>query len=123
MGFARRRYDVAIVGAGPAGLAAAITASGYGLDTIVFDEHDHPGGQIFAGAGGGPFSLARAEALFGREYADGAALVAAFHRSLALHVPRATVWAASTRADGAITLRSPRVGRSRGIPRRSTRRR
>ena len=56
MSFARRRYDVAIVGAGPAGLAAAITASGYGLDTIVFDEHDHPGGQIYAGAGGGPFS-------------------------------------------------------------------
>jgi NADPH-dependent 2,4-dienoyl-CoA reductase/sulfur reductase-like enzyme len=106
MSFAHRRYDVAIVGAGPAGLAAAITASGYGLDTIVFDEHDHPGGQIFAGtgAGAGPFSIARGEALFGREYADGAVLVAAFHRSLALHVPRATVWAAATRADGAITL-------------------
>ena len=104
MSFARRRYDVAIVGAGPAGLAAAITASGYGLDTIVFDEHDQPGGQIFAGAGAGPFSAARAKALFGREYADGAALVAAFHRSLALHVPRATVWAATPRADGAVTL-------------------
>ena len=37
-------YDLAIVGAGPAGLAAAVYAASDGLSTIVF-ERDVPGGQ------------------------------------------------------------------------------
>ncbi len=37
-------YDVAIVGAGPAGLAAAVYAASDGLSTLVL-EHDVPGGQ------------------------------------------------------------------------------
>ena len=41
---ARSHYDVAIVGAGPAGLAAAVYAASDGLATIVL-EHDVPGGQ------------------------------------------------------------------------------
>jgi thioredoxin reductase (NADPH) len=40
----RTRYDVAIVGAGPAGLAAAVYAASDGLSTVVFDR-DVPGGQ------------------------------------------------------------------------------
>ena len=40
----RSHYDLAIVGAGPAGLAAAVYASSDGLSTIVF-ERDVPGGQ------------------------------------------------------------------------------
>jgi thioredoxin reductase (NADPH) len=41
---ARTHYDLAIVGAGPAGLAAAVYAASDGLATIVF-ERDVPGGQ------------------------------------------------------------------------------
>jgi thioredoxin reductase (NADPH) len=41
---ARSHYDVAIVGAGPAGLAAAVYAASDGLSTLVL-EHDVPGGQ------------------------------------------------------------------------------
>jgi thioredoxin reductase (NADPH) len=41
---ARSAYDVAIVGAGPAGLAAAVYAASDGLSTIVL-ERDLPGGQ------------------------------------------------------------------------------
>ncbi len=41
---ARALYDVAIVGAGPAGLAAAVYAASDGLRTIVL-ERDVPGGQ------------------------------------------------------------------------------
>ncbi len=40
----RTRYDVAIVGAGPAGLAAAVYAASDGLSTVVI-ETDVPGGQ------------------------------------------------------------------------------
>ena len=39
-----RTYDVAVVGAGPAGLAAAVCAAAEGLDTVVF-ETQAPGGQ------------------------------------------------------------------------------
>jgi thioredoxin reductase (NADPH) len=40
----RIHYDLAIIGAGPAGLAAAVYAASDGLSTIVF-ERDVPGGQ------------------------------------------------------------------------------
>jgi thioredoxin reductase (NADPH) len=40
----QRDYDLAIVGAGPAGLAAAVYAASDGLDTVVV-ERDVPGGQ------------------------------------------------------------------------------
>ena len=34
-----KRYDLVVIGAGPAGLSAAIEAASKGLDTIVFDEN------------------------------------------------------------------------------------
>lgn len=40
----RPRYDLAIIGAGPAGLAAAVSASSEGLATVVI-EREAPGGQ------------------------------------------------------------------------------
>lgn len=42
-----KRYDLIIVGAGPAGLSAAIEAAGKGLNVVVFDENEKPGGQLF----------------------------------------------------------------------------
>ena len=42
-----KRYEVIIVGAGPAGLSAAIEAARKGLKVVVFDENDKPGGQLF----------------------------------------------------------------------------
>ena len=44
-----RDYDLAIVGAGPAGLAAAATGAERGLRCIVIDEQATPGGQIYRG--------------------------------------------------------------------------
>ncbi len=43
-GPSRSRYDLVIVGAGPAGLAAAVYAASDGLETLVVEE-DVPGGQ------------------------------------------------------------------------------
>ena len=41
------RYDLIVIGAGPAGLSAAVEAAKNGLNTIVFDENAKPGGQLF----------------------------------------------------------------------------
>ena len=41
------RYDLIVVGAGPAGLSAAIEAAKNGIKVAVFDENAKPGGQLF----------------------------------------------------------------------------
>jgi thioredoxin reductase len=40
-------FDLVVVGAGPAGLSAALTASDHGLRVVVVDEQHDVGGQIF----------------------------------------------------------------------------
>ena len=42
-----KSYDLVVIGAGPAGLSAAIEGSSKGMKTIVFDENSRPGGQLF----------------------------------------------------------------------------
>ena len=42
-----KRYDMIIVGAGPAGLSAAIEAAKHGMHVVVYDENAKPGGQLF----------------------------------------------------------------------------
>lgn len=42
-----KRYDLIIVGAGPSGLSAAVEAAKRGLQVVVFDENEKPGGQLF----------------------------------------------------------------------------
>ena len=39
--------ELAIVGAGPAGMAAALAAAKLGVEVIVIDEQRTPGGQIY----------------------------------------------------------------------------
>lgn len=41
------RKEVVIIGGGPAGLAAAIEAAGYGARVLLIDENKRPGGQLF----------------------------------------------------------------------------
>ena len=42
-----KRYDLIVIGAGPSGLSAAAEAASKGLRTVVFDENERPGGQLF----------------------------------------------------------------------------
>ena len=42
-----KRYDLIVIGAGPAGLSAAIEGAKAGMHTVVFDENEKPGGQLF----------------------------------------------------------------------------
>ena len=43
----RSHYDLVIIGAGPAGLTAAIEASRHDLSTLVLDDQPAPGGQVY----------------------------------------------------------------------------
>lgn len=40
------RTDLVVIGAGPAGLSAAITAASYGAKVVVIDENQQPGGKL-----------------------------------------------------------------------------
>jgi NADPH-dependent 2,4-dienoyl-CoA reductase/sulfur reductase-like enzyme/Fe-S-cluster-containing hydrogenase component 2 len=42
-----KRCECIIIGAGPAGLSAAIELASHGVEVVVFDENARPGGQLF----------------------------------------------------------------------------
>ena len=82
--------DLAVVGAGPAGMAAAIEAARLGLSTVVLDEQVEPGGQIYRGITHPPL---RERTVLGPDYWHGAPLIESFLRSGARRESGATVWA------------------------------
>jgi thioredoxin reductase/bacterioferritin-associated ferredoxin len=84
--------ELAVVGAGPAGLAAATLASQIGLDAVVLDEQREPGGQIYRAVTTTP---AKNRAILGADYWHGEGLVAQFHQSAAKYLAGATVWMVS----------------------------
>ncbi len=43
-------FDIAVVGGGPAGIAAAVTAAQSGRNVVLMDDNPRPGGQIWRGA-------------------------------------------------------------------------
>ena len=45
-----RTADLAVIGAGPAGVEAAVTAAEHGLDVVLLDENPHAGGQVYRAA-------------------------------------------------------------------------
>ena len=93
--------DVAIVGAGPAGLAAATLCAERGLSSSLYDEQPAPGGQIFRGVSASP--LARRE-IFGDDYWSGRSLIGSFERSGARYVRSASVWSVEHRDAGTFAL-------------------
>lgn len=83
------RFDLAIVGAGPAGMAAALEAQAHGVSAVVLDEQPRPGGQIYRRAQARDAVL---EAALGAEYAHGMALTERFLASGIAYRPNATLW-------------------------------
>ena len=81
--------DVAIVGAGPAGLAAAATAADAGLAVVVVDNQADVGGQIYRGIGAAD---ERRRRILGRDYAAGRALLDTLERQRVSHIAGASVW-------------------------------
>ena len=44
---ANQHFQIVIVGAGPSGMAAALTTTKAGLETIVIDDQKDSGGQVY----------------------------------------------------------------------------
>lgn len=90
MGAILDRFELAIIGAGPAGMAAAGEAADLGLRVALLDEQVRAGGQIYrdvdrvAGLRG---------AILGADYTDGARLTARLRHEGIRHVAGAVVWA------------------------------
>lgn len=87
---------LAIIGAGPAGMSAAIAAREYGADVLVLDEQAAPGGQIYRNVETVTAERPETARVLGGDYAAGAALVRAFRGCGAEYSPRTSVWEVST---------------------------
>lgn len=79
--------ELAIVGAGPAGMAAATLADELGLQTVLIDEQGSPGGQIYR-------AIERAEpgTPAGPDYLAGRPIVEALKASRVDYRPGTTLW-------------------------------
>lgn len=85
----KSEQDVIVVGAGPAGMAAATVTASAGLSTLVLDENAGVGGQVWRAIGTTPV-LTRS--ILGPDYWKGEAIVRAFEASGANRLGGATVW-------------------------------
>lgn len=98
----RDEYDVAVIGAGPAGLAAASLCARSGLSTVLFDEQAAPGGQIYRAITETPV---KNRAILGRDYWTGEKIAREFLASGAQYVPGATVWSLTPEGEIGVSLR------------------
>ncbi len=85
-----RNVDLLIIGAGPAGMSAAVTARRHGLDVLVVDEQPAPGGQIWRNVE--TMAATARGRLLGAAYAEGAGAVTRFRASGAAYEPGTQVW-------------------------------
>ena len=82
-------YPLLIIGGGPAGLAAAVTASKQGICCALLDEQPAPGGQIYRSIESVPEQRA---AILGKEYLRGKRLAGEFRECDADYFPETKVW-------------------------------
>lgn len=106
-------FDVAVLGAGPAGMSAACTATALGLSTIVVDEQPGPGGQIYRAIETTPLTDRR---VLGKDYWYGTSLIDEFARSGAVYEPRTTIWGlARPETDGPWQIGVSRDGQAQFV--------
>jgi NADPH-dependent 2,4-dienoyl-CoA reductase/sulfur reductase-like enzyme len=97
------RCDVAVVGAGPAGAAAAVTAVGAGTRVVLLDAEARPGGQYWRHGPGGPAGLTP-----GEHAAEWRALARRLDHALAsgrlTYLARSRVWRVDAGESGSPVL-------------------
>lgn len=82
-------YQLIIIGAGPAGLSAAVSAAKQGVEVALLDEQATPGGQIYRAMETIPQKRA---VLLGSEYQRGGKLVAELRKLNIAYFPDTQVW-------------------------------
>ena len=87
-----QKFDYIIIGAGPAGMAAAITARAHGLSVLVLDEQTSAGGQIFRNIETLEATRKSEFSKLGQEYESGSSLVRRFKKCGADYFPDRSVW-------------------------------
>lgn len=100
--------DILVIGAGPAGLAAAASTASAGLRTLLVDENAAPGGQIYRAITRSPFADA---VILGTDYWDGRKLIEDFEASGARFCGETQVWS----LDATRRIGVSHKGRSRFI--------
>jgi NADPH-dependent 2,4-dienoyl-CoA reductase/sulfur reductase-like enzyme len=110
-------YELVVIGAGPAGMSAAITATSNGLSTLLIDEQPTPGGQIYRAVDRSP---AADRGILGKDYWHGLTLVQRLHAADVPYLPGSSVWgvARTVSSELEIALSCPdgsRVIRARHI--------
>jgi NADPH-dependent 2,4-dienoyl-CoA reductase/sulfur reductase-like enzyme len=97
----RDTYDLVVIGAGPAGLAATATAAGVGLSTLLLDENAGPGGQVWRAINSTPM---KRERVLGEDYWAGVDIANAAQGSGAEIIHRATVWSLDRNLELGISI-------------------
>ena len=85
----KQKVDLIVLGAGPAGMIAALEARRHGLSVVVLDEQGSPGGQIYRNI---QQADARSRRVLGDDYGAGAELVTNFLQCGARYVGNAAIW-------------------------------
>ncbi|MEH6359742.1 MAG: NAD(P)/FAD-dependent oxidoreductase [Amylibacter sp.] len=94
-----KKPDLIVIGAGPAGLAAASQAASHGAQVMLLDEQSAPGGQIYRNI---LSASAQQDIILGSDYTDGRPLAADIDTKNIDYRPNATVWNVGT--DGSVTF-------------------
>ncbi len=82
-------WDIIVIGAGPAGMAAAIEASKYHCKVLVLDRQPEAGGQIYHRLYSASQELCNA---LGKDYSGGKELIQQFYNSNITFMPNTSVW-------------------------------
>ncbi len=109
-------YDVAVVGCGPSGMAAAVKLKNFGLSVLLVDEQPAPGGQIWRGIERNASIMSSASlSALGADYQAGMSSVREFRAANVDYLPSTQVW----QIEGDWTLFLTSAGRARRISARA----
>lgn len=97
----RDSYDVVVIGAGPAGLAASATIAEAGLSVLLLDENAGPGGQVWRAIASTPVTE---RSHLGADYWAGTNLVDEVRSSGAEIIQRATVWSLDRNLEVGVSI-------------------